>query len=115
MPADAEGAKEAITQFRVLRRNADSTLLELAPQTGRMHQLRVQAAAQDIPCSAMLLYGSTRAFGPAAELPRDRVIALHARRLVFEHPFRKVPIELEAILPDFWIAPNSVERSTPIV
>jgi 23S rRNA pseudouridine1911/1915/1917 synthase len=48
------------------------------------------------------LYGSTRPFGPPAELPRDRVIALHARRLVFEHPFRKVPVELEAPLPGYW-------------
>jgi hypothetical protein len=30
------------------------------------------------------------------------VIALHARRLVFEHPFRKVPVELEAPVPDYW-------------
>jgi 23S rRNA pseudouridine1911/1915/1917 synthase len=100
--ADAAGAKEAITQFRVLRRDADSTLLELAPQTGRMHQLRIQAAARGHPVLGDALYGGTRAFGPPAELSRDRVIALHASRLTFEHPFRKTPIALEAPLPEYW-------------
>jgi 23S rRNA pseudouridine1911/1915/1917 synthase len=99
---DAEGAKDAITEFRVLRRDTDSTLLELMPKTGRMHQLRVQAAARGNPVLGDAIYGSARPFGPAAELPRDRVIALHARRLVFEHPFRKVPVELEAPIPEYW-------------
>jgi 23S rRNA pseudouridine1911/1915/1917 synthase len=35
-------------------------------------------------------------------LPRDRVIALHARRLTFMHPVRKEPITLEAPLPEMW-------------
>jgi len=102
VPPDAEGAKEAITAFRVLRRDADATLLELTPQTGRMHQLRVQAATRGHPVLGDALYRSTRPFGPPGEQPRDRVIALHAHRLVFEHPFRKTPVELEAPPPDYW-------------
>lgn len=100
--ADVDGAKEAVTQFRVLRRDGDTTLLELTPQTGRMHQLRVQSAARGHPVLGDALYGSSKSFGPPAELPRDRVIALHARRLAFEHPFRNTPIELEAPLPEYW-------------
>jgi 23S rRNA pseudouridine1911/1915/1917 synthase len=99
---DAEGAKEAITQFRVLRRDADATHLELTPKTGRMHQLRVQSAARGYPVLGDALYGSSKPFGPPADLPRDRVIALHARRLALEHPFRKTPVELEAPLPGYW-------------
>jgi 23S rRNA pseudouridine1911/1915/1917 synthase len=102
VPPDAPLAKEAITAFRVVRRDADSTLLELTPKTGRMHQLRVQAAARGHPVLGDAIYGSTRHFGPPAELARDRVIALHARRLVFEHPFRRVPVELEAPVPQYW-------------
>src|SRR5262245_47081064 len=102
VPSGTEGAREAITAYRVLKRDADSTLLELVPQTGRMHQLRIQSAARGHPVMGDVLYGSTRPFGPAAELPRDRVIALHARRLMFEHPFRKAPVELEAPIPDYW-------------
>lgn len=102
VPTDAEGAKAAITQFQVIRRDADSTLLELTPQSGRMHQLRIQAASRSHAVLGDALYGSTRLFGPPGELPRDRVIALHARSLSLEHPFRKVPIELEAPLPEYW-------------
>ncbi|HKB05419.1 MAG TPA: RluA family pseudouridine synthase [Gemmataceae bacterium] len=102
VPPNAEGAKEAITAYRVLKRLADAALLELTPRTGRMHQLRVQAAARGHAVVGDVLYGSARPFGPWAEAARDRVIALHARRLVFEHPFRKVPVELEAPAPDYW-------------
>jgi 23S rRNA pseudouridine1911/1915/1917 synthase len=102
VPADAEGSKEAITGVRALRHDVDRTLVELTPKTGRMHQLRVQAASRGHAVLGDSLYGSTRAFGPDAESPRDRVIALHARRLTFEHPFRKTPVELDAPLPDYW-------------
>ncbi|HEX3147841.1 MAG TPA: RluA family pseudouridine synthase [Gemmataceae bacterium] len=110
---DTEAAKEAITLFKVLHRDADASLVELTPKTGRMHQLRIQAATRGHPVVGDALYGSTREFGPPAELPRDRVIALHARQLVFEHPFRKTPVRLEASLPDYWGAavPTSVAMS----
>jgi 23S rRNA pseudouridine1911/1915/1917 synthase len=63
----------------------------------------VQAAARGHPVLGDALYGSTRPFGLPAELPRDRVIALHARRLAFRHPFRhQTPVELEAPVPDYW-------------
>jgi 23S rRNA pseudouridine1911/1915/1917 synthase len=88
--------------FRVLRRDADTTLVELTPKTGRMHQLRIQAAARGHPVLGDVVYGSTREFGPPTEGHRDRVIALHARRLVFQHPFREVPVALEAPLPNYW-------------
>jgi hypothetical protein len=35
-------------------------------------------------------------------LPRDRVIALHARSLTFLHPVRYEPITVTAPLPDDW-------------
>jgi 23S rRNA pseudouridine1911/1915/1917 synthase len=99
---DVVGAKEAITRVRVLHRFDDSTLLELSPQTGRMHQLRLQAATRGFPILGDEIYGDALPFGPVPEHPRDRLIALHARRLTFEHPFRKVPVEIEAALPDYW-------------
>ena len=114
VPPGTEGAKEAVTVFRVLRRDADATLLELTPRTGRMHQLRVQAAARGHPVVGDALYGSTRPFGPPAEQPRDRVIALHARRLAFDHPFRhQTRVALEAPLPDYWNAGSGSADSAP--
>ena len=57
-----------------------------------------------------VIYGSTRAFGPAAEQPRDRVIALHARSLTLTHPFRKEPLTCVAPLPAYW--PTALESET---
>ena len=68
-----------------------------------MHQLRVQAAWRGHPVLGDAAYGSAEAFGPPAELPRDRVIALHARRLTLTHPATKQPLALEAALPDYWV------------
>jgi 23S rRNA pseudouridine1911/1915/1917 synthase len=96
------GAKLAMLEYRVLQRLDAGTLLELAPLTGRMHQLRVQAAWRGHPVFGDTAYGAGRPFGPSAEQPRDRVIALHARRLTLTHPFTKRELTFEAPLPDCW-------------
>lgn len=96
------GAKLAMLEYRVLDRFAGGTRVELAPLTGRMHQLRVQAAWRGHPVFGDTAYGSTRLFGPAAEQPRDQVIALHARRLTLTHPFTKQELTFEAPLPSYW-------------
>lgn len=98
------GAKLAMLEYRVLRALPDCTLVELAPLTGRMHQLRVQSAWRGHPVLGDAQYGSPRAFGPPAEQPRDRVIALHARKLTLTHPFTKQELTVEAPLPDYWQA-----------
>ena len=100
---NAEGAKLAVMRYRALRRCALDTLVEFEPQTGRMHQIRLQAASRGHPLLGDALYGSTRTFGPAAELPRDRIIALHARSLTFLHPLSYKPMTLTAPLPAAWI------------
>ncbi|HEY3788638.1 MAG TPA: RluA family pseudouridine synthase [Urbifossiella sp.] len=102
-------AKLATLEYRVLERLPDGgTLIEFAPLTGRMHQLRVQGAWRGHAVFGDAVYGSTRAFGPPVELPRDRVIALHARRLTFTHPTTKQEMTLEASLPVYW---NSVHAT----
>src|SRR5690349_11374595 len=68
------GAKLATLEYTVVRRLPGATLIEFAPLTGRMHQLRVQAAWRGYPVLGDVTYGSARPFGPPAELPRDRVI-----------------------------------------
>jgi 23S rRNA pseudouridine1911/1915/1917 synthase len=96
------GARQAVLHYRRLRAGPDWTGLELTPETGRMHQLRVQAALRGWPIYGDQLYGSQRRFGPPTELPRDRVIALHAYRLTVLHPIRYEPITLTAPLPEIW-------------
>ena len=58
------GAKLAMLEYRVLRRLDGRTLVELVPLTGRMHQLRVQAAWRGHPVFGDAAYGGTRPFGP---------------------------------------------------
>jgi 23S rRNA pseudouridine1911/1915/1917 synthase len=100
--AGEPGAKLATLGYRVLKRLDGGTLLELAPLTGRMHQLRVQCAWRAHPVFGDSTYATPRPFGPPAELPRDRVIALHARELTVEHPFTKQPLTVTAPLPAYW-------------
>jgi 23S rRNA pseudouridine1911/1915/1917 synthase len=100
--ADTPGARHALLGYRRQRTGADWSLLEIQPQTGRMHQIRVQAAVRGWPVRGDFLYGARQPFGPPAELPRDRVIALHARELTFLHPIRYEPITLAAPLPESW-------------
>ena len=98
------GAKLAMLGYRVLKRLEGVTLLELTPLTGRMHQLRVQGAWRGHPVLGDVAYGSTRPFGPPSELPRDRVIALHARSLTVRHPFTKEELTWVAEVPAYWSA-----------
>jgi 23S rRNA-/tRNA-specific pseudouridylate synthase len=71
-------------------------LLEIEPLTGRMHQIRVQAAQRGWPIWGDIRYGARTEFGPPPALERDRGIALHARRLTFLHPIRFEPITVVA-------------------
>jgi 23S rRNA pseudouridine1911/1915/1917 synthase len=100
--AGAPGARRAVLHFRRLRAEGSAALLEIQTETGRMHQIRVQAASRGWPIRGDALYGARFPFGPSAELPRDRVIALHARSLTFLHPIRYEPITLVAPLPPCW-------------
>jgi 23S rRNA pseudouridine1911/1915/1917 synthase len=96
------GARHAVLRYRRLQACAGGTLLELLPETGRMHQLRVQAALRGWPIRGDAAYGARLPFGPPAELPRDRIIALHARSLTFLHPIRYEPVTVVAPLPEAW-------------
>jgi 23S rRNA pseudouridine1911/1915/1917 synthase len=100
--ADEAGAQRAISHYRTLRPCEGGTLLEVRPQTGRMHQIRVQAAVRGWPVRGDALYGARLPFGPPADLSRDRIIALHARSLTFQHPIRYEPITIDAPLPESW-------------
>jgi 23S rRNA pseudouridine1911/1915/1917 synthase len=100
------GARHCVLNFRRLRETPDEVLLEIEPKTGRMHQIRVQAASRGWPVRGDVLYGSRLPFGPAADLPRDRTIALHGRSITFLHPIRFEPMTVQAALPEGWPIPD---------
>jgi 23S rRNA pseudouridine1911/1915/1917 synthase len=99
----ASGAQSAELSYRLIEASAgqpqlrDSgrlSLLEIRPRTGRKHQIRVQLARAGFPILGDRKYGSGRPFTAG--------IALHARRLVIEHPVSKMKISIEAPLPASW-------------
>jgi 23S rRNA pseudouridine1911/1915/1917 synthase len=100
--ADTPKARRAVLRFRRLSVTVDGALLEIEPETGRMHQIRVQAATRGWPVRGDALYGAKLPFGPPAELPRDRIIALHARSLTFVHPLTYESMTVAAALPETW-------------
>ena len=81
---------------------ANVQLLEIELQTGRTHQIRVQAASRGLPIVGDTQYGSQLSFGKPVDNPRERAIGLHARRLEFEHPKTQEVVRIEAPLPPTW-------------
>ncbi len=94
VPPDAAGAKRALVHYHRKAGHGGLTLLELRPQTGRTHQLRVQLSNRRHPVVGDFKYGSETPFAPG--------IALHARRLTFLHPTRHEPVTLTAEVPRSW-------------
>jgi 23S rRNA pseudouridine1911/1915/1917 synthase len=87
VPAGSPGGRDAVTAGCVRAVAGDGMiLLELEPLTGRMHQLRVQAAARGMPVAGDLLYGGSPPPAAADTDERSRSIALHAWRITFLDP-----------------------------
>jgi len=87
-------ARQARLSYRRLHVGATESLLEVELQTGRKHQIRVQLAHCGHPVLGDRKYGARQAFAEG--------IALHARRLVVQHPTTAQPISICAPLPRVW-------------
>ena len=87
----SEEAKPAQTRYRVLKRYPEFTAVELFPQTGRTHQLRVHLSYLGHPILGDMTYGKKKNF------PR---LALHAKDLGFTHPASGEFMRFESPLPD---------------
>jgi 23S rRNA pseudouridine1911/1915/1917 synthase len=102
--ADHPAAKHAVLHYRVRWQGATGTWLEIELETGRTHQIRIQAASRGHAVVGDSQYGATTPFGdPALDL-RDRPIALHARQLSFRHPMMPEQVNIVAPLPESWTA-----------
>jgi len=67
--------RPALTRWRLLEARGDDALLELSPETGRMHQLRVHLAAAGHPLRNDPLYDpGVRPDGPAPFLRAVRIV-----------------------------------------
>jgi 23S rRNA pseudouridine1911/1915/1917 synthase len=84
--------RQARTNYRVLRYIGKNSLLEITPETGRTHQIRVHLAAIGYPVIGDATYGKKSAF-----LNRQ---FLHAHRLGFYLPSSGKFVEFESPLPE---------------
>ncbi len=87
--------REAVTEYKVIKRFSGHTLIEVYPKTGRTHQIRVHLKAIGYPIICDKLYGFKKQECPFG-LNRQ---FLHANSLEFNLPAGG-RIKLEADLPD---------------
>lgn len=88
----ADGAP-SVTHYRVIRRLAGHTLVELVLETGRTHQIRVHMSSIGHPVLGDHLYGGENV------LLIERQ-ALHAESLSFTHPMTGLPVSFSAPVPE---------------
>ncbi|HEY2762257.1 MAG TPA: RluA family pseudouridine synthase [Pirellulales bacterium] len=104
IPPDHPEAQQAVLHYRTLGDIPLGSWLEIELETGRMHQIRLQAASRGLPIVGDTQYGSHVAFGPQFEDQRLRAIALHAQSLSFTQPITQARLTITAPLSDSWTA-----------
>ena len=85
--------RPARTHYRVRFRTPQQTCVELHPETGRSHQLRIHLLSLGHP-----ILGD-RFYAPSAVVRAADRLMLHAWKLTLQHPFSGQPILLEAPTP----------------
>jgi 23S rRNA pseudouridine1911/1915/1917 synthase len=83
--------REARTEYRVIKYYGSYTLLEIKPQTGRTHQIRVHLAAIGFPVAGDAAYGIK-----SPHFPRQ---FLHAGKIALRLPSTGDFVEFESPLP----------------
>ena len=92
-----KNSKEAITNFWVVERYGNYTLLKLKLKTGRTHQIRVHMKHIGHPVVGDDVYGGkSNKFGLEGQL-------LHSKILGFVHPTTGKYMEFESELPDYFL------------
>ena len=91
MTVGGSGAKNAMTNFRVLARTRNHALVKALPRSGRTHQIRVHLAHLGTPILGDEAYGRISHL-----IPRQ---ALHATRLTVPHPRDHQAITFAAQVP----------------
>ena len=101
-----DGGKEAITHYRVEERFRHHTLLRVALETGRTHQIRVHLTTHQMPIVGDQLYGGRpRVPAGISETLREALRnfprqALHATRLGLVHPLTAEELAWEVSVPE---------------
>lgn len=86
-------ARESELSYELLASIGEQHLLQVNPKTGRSHQIRAQLSRIGSPIRGDVKYGFSHA-------NRDQNIHLHCKKMSFIHPVQKVPISIEADVPE---------------
>ena len=89
-------SKKAITNFRVLERFKNATLIELKLETGRTHQIRVHMDYINHPVVNDPVYGNRKIINDFGQ-------CLHAKVLGFIHPSTNEYMEFDSELPEGFV------------
>ena len=96
MTSRLESGRAAWSEYRVLRRFARFTLLEVRIGTGRTHQIRVHLSSIGHPVVGDTLYGAPAKIEGMPPLGR---YFLHAHRIRFRQPSTGEAVAIESALP----------------
>jgi len=101
MSTRVKRGKEAVTQWRIIERFLDASLVEISLRTGRTHQIRVHFASIGHPVLGDRTYGRKTEVESKVKkkvfFPRQM---LHAALLGFTHPATGEYLEFSAPLPE---------------
>lgn len=86
-----EGGEYAVTHYRVLQTRGGRSLVEVHPETGRTHQIRVHMAHIGAPLTGDSLYGT--------EIPALGRHLLHCRTVQLTHPVTREVLTFTAPIP----------------
>lgn len=93
---DDKKGKKSTLNYRVLKEENPYTLVEVALDTGRYHQIRLQFSTRGYPLLGDRKYGSQDTFiSPHA-------IALHHTQLHILHPIQQTHLLLQSFPPEDW-------------
>ncbi len=95
------GGREASTKYRIVKKFEHKgnkyTLLDLYPQTGRTHQIRIHLRFIGHPIVADKTYAGRKTWRyDLAWCPR---LFLHAKKITFKHPKTLKTVTFESVLP----------------
>jgi 23S rRNA pseudouridine1911/1915/1917 synthase len=103
---DHSDGRDASLRIQIVQRHQSLQLALIQLETGRMHQIRVQASHRGCPVHGDVLYGGSESrlqleLPPAIEL-REPPLALHALRIEYHHPIDGKRRASTAPLPSYW-------------
>ncbi len=104
VPTAQKESQEARLRYQVIAAQGSLSLVDIALETGRRHQIRVQFGHRKHP-----LLGDKR-YGASASLEQAQ-IALFAKSISFDHPVRAERLTVESPVPRGWPWPGVLTDS----